>query len=226
MADKYFIDLEKYPLDKYREILKESELLPGRRILHEQLDKRFDRFKMCGITDLQQLVENLKTKSRISHLSADTGVPEEYLVILKRELNRLLPKTVTISEFPGADTVLVSKLNEIGVKNTGHLFKQCDTRKKRNALSNELNTGIDKLEELTKMADLSRIWGVGPVFCRIFYETGVDTVKKVAKAKAEPLYKALMKVNEEKKYTKARFVVKDVALCIDIAEDLPKTIEI
>ena len=226
MTTKYFIDIEQLSLTKYREILEKSELLPGRRILYEKTKERFDILSKYGITNLQMLAQALKSADKIKKLSKETNVPADYLTILRREVNRLLPKPVSISDFPDIDKTLITKLNKKGIKNTLQLFEQCDTKNKRTAFAREIDVPIIDLEEITKLSDLSRIWGVGPIFCRIFYETGIDTIKKVAKSNAQKLHNQLTEINETKKYTKAKFTVKDVALCIDIAHDLPKTIEI
>lgn len=226
MTGKYFIDIEQISLSKYRTILEKSELLPGRQILYEKTKERFELLAQKGISNLLLLVQALKTSDKIKELSKETNIPADYLTILRREVNRLMPKPVSISDFPDIDKYLITKLGERGIKNTLQFFDQCDTKKKRTALAKETETLITDLEELTKLSDLSRIWGVGPVFCRIFYETGTDTVKKVSKANAAKLHKQLMTINEDKNYTKAKFTIKDVQLCIDIAHDLPKTIEI
>lgn len=226
MTTKYFIDIEQISLKKCRTILEKSELLPGRRILYEKTKERFELLEQKGISNLLQLVQALKTSDKIKILSKETNIPPDYLTILRREVNRLLPKPVSISDFPDIDKSLITKLEKRGIKNTLQLFDQCDTKKKRTALAKEAEILITDLEELTKLSDLSRIWGVGPIFCRIFYETGTDTIKKVSNVKAQNLHDQLTEINKTKKYTKAKFTVKDVALCIDIAHDLPKTIEI
>lgn len=226
MTTKYITDIGQISLTKYRVILEKSELLPGRRILYEKTKERFDLLSQKGITNLLLLVQALKSYDKIIKLSKETNIPADYLTVLRREVNRLLPKPVSISAFPDTDKSLIAKLGKRGIKNTLQLFEQCDTKKKRMALTKETEIPIADLEELTKLSDLSRIWGVGPVFCRIFYETGTDTIKKVADAAAHKLYDQLIEINKTKKYTKAKFTIKDVALCIDIARDLPKTIEI
>jgi nucleotidyltransferase/DNA polymerase involved in DNA repair len=226
MSTKYFIDIERFSLTQYRTILEKSELLPGRRILYEKTKERFDLLTKHGIKNLLMLVQALKSSDKIKQLSKETNIPVDYLTILRREVNRLLPKPVSISDFPDADKSLIGKLNKKGIKNTLQLFEQCDTKKKRTAYAQAIDVPISALEELTKLSDLSRIWGVGPIFCRIFYETGTDTIKKVAIANAQNLHDKLTEINKEKIYKKAKFTVKDVALCVDIAHDLPKTIEI
>ena len=45
MTENYFIDTDKFSIDKFRNILLTKEILPGRIILKEDLDERFDILK-------------------------------------------------------------------------------------------------------------------------------------------------------------------------------------
>lgn len=79
--------------------------------------------------------------------------------------------------------------------------------------------------ELVKLTDLSRVKWIGPIFARIFLDSGADTVEKLSKSNAEQLFNDLVKVNSEKKYTKGNFTVNDIRLCINVAKDVPRAIE-
>ncbi len=41
MSGNYFIDAGKFTIDKFRTILKNKEVLPGRIMLTDKIDKRF-----------------------------------------------------------------------------------------------------------------------------------------------------------------------------------------
>ena len=56
----YLIDLQKISLDEFSGILKSVDLLPGRRILLNDLDQVIDRFKLQGINNLSDLQTLLK----------------------------------------------------------------------------------------------------------------------------------------------------------------------
>ncbi|WP_292756955.1 DUF4332 domain-containing protein [Methanobacterium sp.] len=66
---------------------------------------------------------------------------------------------------------------------------------------------------------------MGPVFARIFLDSGVDTVQKVSEADAKTFYKKLIEINREKNYTKGTFTESDVELCVKVASMVPKVIE-
>lgn len=207
-------------------MLEKTNLLPGRRVLHEQTKEKFDLLMKNGISNLYELVRKLSSPEKINQLSSVTGIPVHYLTILRREINRLLPKAVSLANFPGIEKSMITELNKKNIHNTIQLFEKGDNTQKRKELALEIAVPVNRLEELMKLADLSRIWGVGPIFSRIFFETGTDTVKKVASAEPQTLYDQLAEVNRAKQYTTAKFTVKDVALCIECAINLPHTIEI
>jgi hypothetical protein len=225
MADDYYIDLGKYPLIKFRLDLKESELLPSRQILKEDIEERFKILEDKGIQNLQDLLISLKTPKKTKQLAEKSGIPGNYLLILRREVNSYLPKPVNLEKFPGVERDIIAALKDIGIKNTAHLFKRIKNDADRNKLAAETRIDNEKILELTKLTDLSRVKWIGPIFARIFLDSGTDTVEKLSNAEATDLYKRLVQINRAKNYTKAKFILKDVKLCIHVAKMVPKVIK-
>ena len=83
----------------------------------------------------------------------------------------------------------------------------------------------DELLELVKLSDLARIGGVGPVFARLFYEAGADTLEDLSKRPADKLLERLHAINNERGYTKVVVSLKDVRHCIETTRELPNVIE-
>jgi len=225
MVDEYYINLEKYPLEKFKHELKESELLPSRRILKEQINERFKILEDKGVKNLQYLLISLKTPAKCREFAKKSNIPEDYLLILRREVNSYIPKPVNLENFPGIEKDNIKKLNNIEIKNTAHLFKRIKTEKDRKELSSETGINYEKIMELTKLTDLSRIKWIGPIFARVFFESGTDTPLKVSDSDAEFLYKKLVQINKEKGYAKGKFIESDVELCIKVSKMVPKAIE-
>lgn len=96
MTENYFIDTDKFSIDKFRNILLTKEILPGRIILKEDLDERFDILKTKKIKTLSDLLETLKTKQKIDRFSKETGLTVEYLTILRREANSYMSVPVKL----------------------------------------------------------------------------------------------------------------------------------
>ncbi len=58
MTEDYFIDTDKFSIDKFRNILLTKEILPGRIILKENTDERFDLLKTKKNQDTCRLARN------------------------------------------------------------------------------------------------------------------------------------------------------------------------
>jgi predicted RecB family nuclease len=79
--------------------------------------------------------------------------------------------------------------------------------------------------ELVKLSDLVRVSGVGPVFARLLYEAGVDTIETLAQSTPEHLLERVCAVNEASQLTKVMPTLKDMRYCIELAQDLPVAIK-
>ena len=73
----YTLPLEQISLNDYRQLLRQQNLLPGRRVLWEQLDVRFDLLADAGLSTVAELASALSTPNKLSALAAKTGIPED-----------------------------------------------------------------------------------------------------------------------------------------------------
>lgn len=221
MTDTYYLDLSQISLAQFQKRLETQDLLPSRRILHEEIAARFDTLTSMGISDMQELYEALKTKKRLSQSAEESGLPPEYLTILRREVNSYRPNPVNLNSFPGIDEDYLLKLADVGIKNSHHLFNQTHTTGQQKTLSKQTGMPLKTLRELIALSDLVRVSGVGPVFARMLYDIDVKSSAALAEAQAEPLFSQLIDLNKTKSYTKAAFTEKDVSYCIELAQMLP-----
>jgi len=226
MTENYFIDTDKFSIDKFRNILLTKEILPGRIILKEDLDERFDILKTKKIKTLSDLLETLKTKQKIDRFSKETGLTVEYLTILRREANSYVSVPVKLIDLPFIETEIINKLELHGIRDSKQLVENAAKLNDRQNLSEKHNLPFDKLSELVCLCDLVRITGVGPVFARIIYDSGINTVKNFLSYDAFELFERLTKTNSEKGLTKAKFTQKDIEYCIELGRDLPLIVEI
>lgn len=221
MADNYFIDLKEYDLEQFRRRLESGDVLPGRVILKEKLRERFGILQAMGIENLQDISQALKNKDSTRQFSEKSGLPVDYLIILRREVNSYVPKPFNIGEIPGIDPVNTGRLAEAGIQTTKQLFERAKTRTGRTALCKATGVPEADLLELAQLSDLARINGVGPVFARLFYDAGVCSVETLLACQPVEVFERLKAVNAEKKYTKIMASLKDVQWCVEIAKKLP-----
>lgn len=222
----YYIDLEKITIDDYRIKLEAAYLPPSRMLLKERTSERFECFKRLGITNVKELTQLLKKKDQLAKLQKNDCFEGDYLVILLRELNSILPKPNKIRDFEGIQTTTFLALEQHGITNTQKLYDWVVSSEKQAELSGL--TGISNAEilELTKLSDLSRIKWVGAGFARLLYDLGVDTVEKVSQANPVELHEQVNQLIRKKNSYKVQIGLNDIKILIQAAKEIPFEMEI
>lgn len=200
----YNLNLESLSISGYTNIIKSQNLLPSRRILLTNIDENFLWFEKKGIQNVAQLKKCLSSPDKIVKLSIESGISEEYLTILRREIGSLEQKPVLIDSFPEIDSSMQELLKKSGILNSKEYWER-----------NKSDAG-----ELFGLCDLVRINGVGPFAAKAFYEAGYKSVNAVAVADSVIMLEKVTNINEVKKYFKAKLGIKDMQFCIDFAKIL------
>ena len=216
MKEKYYIDLERYSLQKFKLSLQKRDMIPSRVVLKEEIEERFEILNDNGIKNLKTLIDTLKTKEKIEMFSKKTDLSIDYLSILKREASSYLPKPIRLKDFSGIDSKDIESLKSIGINNTRQLFNKGITGEQLKQLSQITSIPMGRLTELASLSDLARLYGVGPVFARIIFDVGIKSVKTFVKYKAEDF----INIYENKTQKKADFGVNDIRFSIELAKEL------
>jgi hypothetical protein len=221
----YYIDLKNISIDKYRDILKSADLLPSRMILKDNIDDIFNIIKNQKVENVDELQRALKNKNKLQDFSKKSGIQEDYLKILIREVNSYRQSPNKIKDFPGVSENVILKLEKLGIKNTLQIFDKILSPQSRNEIS--IQTGISQSEilKLAKLTDLSRIRWVNHTFAYVLLEAGYNTVEKVADADHNELYEKVKKLNEERDIYKGHIGLHDMKLCVEAAKDVSFEIE-
>ncbi len=216
MKEHYYIDLEQYSLHKFKSSIQNRDMIPSRVILKENIEERFEILTSHGIRNLKVLIDTLKTKQKIDLFSTKANLSIDYLTILKREASSYHPNPIKLDRFPGIDPNDTEILEDLGIRNTKQIFEKVIIQGEMKQLSQLSGISIKKLNEFTSLADLARLYGVGPVFARIIYDIGINSVKTFMEYKAEEL----IAIYEDKTGKKADFGVKDINFSIELANEL------
>jgi hypothetical protein len=155
MEDNYYINLNNYSLSSYAKELEHAELLPSRKIIQENTKERFSRLNKEGIKNLNDVITVLKSKDQVKAFAKKSGIPEEFLIILVREIKSFQPKPVKLNDLPAISKTTIKKLETTGIKNTKELFKFVTTEKNRQELSSKTGINSKEIIELTKLTDVS-----------------------------------------------------------------------
>lgn len=97
----------------------------------------------------------------------------EWMEFLQNETRRL-------SEFPKVSRDAVKKLSKMGVSTVNHFLRTAAPPEKRAELARQSGVPSETLEELFKLAELSRLPGLKKVRGRLFYEAGLDSLDAIA----------------------------------------------
>ena len=195
-------------------------------MLQENIDERFDYLEQNGIENLQQLKQALKTKKAVLSFAQNTGLPVDYLTLLRREVNSYQPKPINLKDFPGVNQDTAQKLEQIGIKSTKQLFERVITPEDRARLVNQTQIAPADILELTKLTDVARLKWVGPKFARLLVKSKYDTAEKAINSNYADLYQTLVQTNEAKGIYKGKFGMDDMKSWVTVAiQDVPQVIQ-
>ncbi len=215
MKSQYYLDTEKYSLRKLKESLKNRDMIPSRIILKKTIEERFRVLDQNGIKTLKELIETLKTKQKIEDFSKKTGLPIDYLTVLKREAGSYLPNPIPLKKLPGIDIKSIEALDKIGIRNTKQFFNEIK-KSGIEAISQTSGIAIGELSELASLSDLARLYGVGPVFARMIFDVGITSVERFISYSGEEF----IEIYETKTKKKADFGENDINFSIELAKEL------
>ena len=216
----YSVDLDAISIARYKAKLKKKILIPSQQILKEDIDERFAAIRAAGIGSAGELLVALKKKNGPKELSKRTGVGEEYLKILQRELKGRQSKPRKLRDFTWIPEDTIASLQRDGIKTTRQLYDLTLSRRSRKELAERLELNGEALLALTKQADLTRIQWVNATFARTLYEAGYGTPAKVQGADAQTLHKRILAVNDAQKLYKGNIGLNDVRMCIEAAQEV------
>ena len=216
----YYIDLEKISIDQYKGILESADLIPSWMILKENIDNNLNIIKTHNIQNLHELHKKIKNKSKIKEFARQSGLPENYLSVLRRAINGYQPTPNKIKDFPCIAEDIVKKLEVLGFKKTIQLYEEILTPEKRNEFSRKTGICEEEILKLAKLTDLSRIRWVNHTFAYVLLEAGYDTAKKVAYADYNKMYEKIKQLNKEREIYKGNIGVHDMKLCVEAAQGL------
>jgi len=173
----YYINPKKYSLDRLQKSLESRDMIPSRIILKDDLRPCFEKLRKAGVKNLKQLQTALRSKPKINDFARAIDLSPEYLNLLRREVNSYFPSPVNLSRFIGVQGEVVFKLEQLGIKNSKHLFEVSSDEVHLSTLLSENGLTQADVSELISLADLSRLYGVGPTFAGILYGAGIDSVR-------------------------------------------------
>lgn len=212
MNDTYHLDLSLVPLEAFFGTLREGNISPGRSVLLEDTNQRRATIAAAGIQTLGELVAALKTETKLVAFAKQTGLPTEYLTILRRQGQSWLPSPVQLSRFPGVSTSLVIALVDAGVKHSKHLWEAVIQNSP--VLADIESVFTSEYRDLVGMSDLVRIPGIGPIFARAFLEIEITDTSRLAASEAANVISRLDDAPTLRNYSGPHVTRWDIEHCV------------
>lgn len=130
-----------------------------------------------------------------------------------------------LKDIRGVNPDLLEALEKMGIRTTTALLGISRTAADRKALADRAGIPAQVLLELVKLADLSRIPGVKGIRTRLYYDSGVDTLDKLAAWDPVELRVMLVEWVERTKFEGIAALPKEVLFTVETARKLPRLIE-
>lgn len=214
---RYTLDPDSIGLEQFQQLTRDRRMLPSRQELHQEIDERFAALRKAGIKTLGDLLSSLASNSKQEFFSAQTGLPMDYLILLKREAGSYLARPFPLSAFPGIPFEYTEVMKSRGLVNTRDFFERVQTEDQKAKVSKDTGIPQARLEELFALCDLSRITGVGGLFARVVYEAGIRSSSDFAETHAAENYRLYMEIIEKNGYAAGHFSEEDIRYCIQYA---------
>lgn len=207
------MDLTKFSLEEFEEILLTSRLLPSQRIILVDLSLNMQKLKNKGLKNLQNVYDLLKKKDAYPSISRETGISEAYLVILNRMVNGYIVKSLPLDKLVIFTKEELCDLAEEDIKTTKHYYESFLNAPQSENISEKVNIPLARLEYALHIIDLLRINGVGVEYAKILYEMGIQSVQDYNKTPSETILASFNELNKNKVYSKATLGISDIDYC-------------
>lgn len=185
-------------------------------------------------TDLEQFVNAIECQPKASaktHLWA----LRYYFEYKANESMRSLASTMReqrikrtpfpLNEFRGVEPEYIEKLAVAGIRNVSQMLQAGRTPQDRLALAKKTGVPLEAILEYVKLSDLARVPGLKGIRARLYYDAGVDTLKKLAGWDPEELRATLIGFVKRTGFYGIAPLPKEARSAVTTAKRLPSVVE-
>ena len=212
----YGLKLSAISLQEFKEILKTSYLIPSMRVLLNDIDKNFEALIDFGISNVNELYLNTKTKKKAELLSNETHIDADYIIVLRRMVLSYIPKPRALEEYPDIDPELLDALIGMNIKNSIQLFDHMVETERKEAIK-KLNIKEETYACIWSLMNVSRLRYVSPLFSTVMVRSGYDSIRKIARSKSKKLHEDILATNKEQHIYEGNIGDSDMQFLIDDA---------
>jgi hypothetical protein len=190
------INTDEISLEDLQRRIETADLVPSRVSLLNGLNDKINKLKKHGVRNLTDLRNLIKTPKKIASFSQITDIDEEYLILLRREIESYFPKPILLRSFDWLPQEEINKLGMEGITNTAVFFEYCKDKNKKEGLRTGLRMNKDVFYQISCLSDLTRMQWTSPLAARLYFDAGYHSALSISTADPEVLCNALIKINE------------------------------
>jgi predicted flap endonuclease-1-like 5' DNA nuclease len=143
----------------------------------------------------------------------------------KIEKGRSKRPSLLLKEIEGIKPEYFGALGTLGINNAAQLIHAGKTHNSRLALSGETGIPYDAIVELVKLADLCRISDIKGMRVRLLFDTGFDTIEKIADQDPVEMREEIIKIDQRNRITARHPTLTETKFWVEQAKKLSKLVE-
>lgn len=206
----YYIDAGKVTIQDLLIRITETDLVPSRSMLLEDIKDNFAKLNRNGIFTLAEFRKTVKNPKNLRPFAERTSIEVEYLTLLRREVESYFPKAFPLSAFDWLDKSQIKKLESEGYNNTALLYDAFEMPAKREELIESIGLKDEFIDKILPLVNLTRIQWVNPIYAKILVEAGYKNANTIAEANADDIHRKIEKINNERRYFKGKIGLRDI----------------
>ena len=218
----YHMNLENMTIDDLENRLKHANLTKSRMLIKDDLERHFETIRKFAFKHAAEFQEALKSKAKLKAFSDESGIEENYLVILIREINSWIKKPNKMVDFTLISKEFIDIFVSSGMKTTLQVYNQLMEKDGPKKIKSLLGCTDDQLSFIISLIDLSRVRWVNHTFAEMLYETGFKSSKDVMMADWQDMYDKINVYNKEHEIYRGKIGENDMMLVIASAKDVPQ----
>jgi len=130
-----------------------------------------------------------------------------------------------LREFRRVDPEHIRKLETVGIVNVNDMLLSGRTVQQRQELARQTGLPLEKIVELVKLSDLTRLGGVKAIRARLYFDAGVDCLETMAQWNPEEMRQMLVEFVRRTGFEGIAPLPKEARNSVEAARKLPKLVE-
>ncbi len=203
-------ELSKIKIKDFKDTLQNISLKPSKQILLKDIDEKFKIISSMKVKNLKDLHELLKNRDEYPQLANKLNVPENYLVLLNREVENYIAESIPLKKLKVFSNIEIEDLTDFGIENTQELYEKTAKKDDRDRISSGACIDEKKIIKGLQLADLTRINGIGLIYAKVLLKMGITSKKDFENTSSKDLLKKFIVANKGIANTKSSMGIEDL----------------